>query len=51
MSEPCGSRDLVSVDVTADGKLRLFQFLHSLGKSNDLKEFLKFVLKIFKIYF
>uniref|UniRef100_A0A915MK05 Uncharacterized protein n=1 Tax=Meloidogyne javanica TaxID=6303 RepID=A0A915MK05_MELJA len=28
----------VSVDVTADGKLRLFQFLHSLGKSNDLKE-------------
>nr|CAD2158516.1 unnamed protein product [Meloidogyne enterolobii] len=37
MSEPSSS-SLVSVDVTADGKLRLFQMLHSLGKSDDLKE-------------
>ncbi|CAK5074759.1 unnamed protein product [Meloidogyne enterolobii] len=38
MSEPSSSSSLVSVDVTADGKLRLFQMLHSLGKSDDLKE-------------
>ncbi|CAK5086313.1 unnamed protein product [Meloidogyne enterolobii] len=38
MSGPSSSSSLVSVDVTADGKLRLFQMLHSLGKSDDLKE-------------
>lgn len=38
MSGPSSSRDLVCVDGLADRKLRLFQFLHSLGKSNDLKE-------------
>nr|CAD2164554.1 unnamed protein product [Meloidogyne enterolobii] len=38
MSGPSSSRDLVCVDGLADRKLRLFQFLHSLGKTNELKE-------------